>query len=502
MSTTSTPVVEPPDVGADVPENPNHARRWSVLTVLAVAQLMVVLDATIVNIALPSAQKSLHFGTSDRQWVVTAYALAFGGLLLLGGRLSDMFGRKRMLLIGLIGFGAASAVGGAATGFTMLIGARAAQGGFGALLAPAALSLLTTTFTEPKERGTAFAIYGAIAGAGGGIGLLLGGMLTEWLDWRWCLYVNVAFAAVGVIGGAILIRNPAVPAIKSRLDIPGLLTSIGGVVGVVYGFAHAESGGWLNTVTLAAIAAGVILLAAFVVIERRVDHPLLPLRVIADRNRGGSYLAMFIAPMGIFGMFLFLTYYLQASLGYSPIKTGLAFMPMVVALSISSTVASAKLLGRIGPKPLVSSGMLIGAGGLAWLTQITLTSSYLTGILPGLVLFGLGIGLVIAPSMATATLGVRKEDSGLASALVSSMQQIGGSVGTAVLSTLAASAITTDLHHKAHTAANIAHATLHSYTTAFTWGAVALIIGAVACGLLLRNGVNTPDPDTEPVLIG
>jgi EmrB/QacA subfamily drug resistance transporter len=296
----------------------DHDRRWLILAMLSVAQLMVVLDATIVNIALPSAQQALHFSDSSRQWVVTAYTLGFGSLLLLGGRLSDLFGRKLILITGLVGFAVASAVGGTAHSFNTLIAARAVQGIFAALLAPAALSLLTTTFTDSRERGKAFGVFGAIAGAGAGIGLLLGGFLTEYLSWRWCLYVNLVFAAIAATGALLLLPKQARPA-RPRLDIPGVLTGSAGLFALVYGFSEADRNGWGASSTMGFLAAGVALLVAFVVIERRVAHPLLPLRIVANRSRGGAYLAMLITAMGMFGVFLFLTYYLQQTLGYSPV---------------------------------------------------------------------------------------------------------------------------------------------------------------------------------------
>src|SRR4051794_38296482 len=286
------------------------------LAVLGLAQLMVILDATIVNIALPSAQQDLGFSDADRQWVVTAYSLAFGGLLLLGGRLADMFGRRRMLLVGLAGFAAASALGGAATGFGTLVAARAVQGGFGAVLAPSALSLLTITFTDPKERGKAFGIFGAIAGAGAAIGLLLGGLLTEYLSWRWCLYVNVPIAVAAGIGALVFIQRVE-PTKGVRLDIPGAVLAVLGLSGLVYGFARAATDGWGDPITVTVLVVAVLLLIGFVLLQRRLEHPLLPLRVVLDRRRGGAYLAMMLSAIGMFAIFLFLTYYLQQILGFS-----------------------------------------------------------------------------------------------------------------------------------------------------------------------------------------
>ncbi|HJY02189.1 MAG TPA: MFS transporter, partial [Streptosporangiaceae bacterium] len=358
------------------------ARRWWILGVVGLAQLMVVLDATIVNIALPSAQRALGFSIADRQWVVTAYSLAFGGLLLLGGRLSDLLGRRRMLIIGLVGFAASSALGGAATGFATLVIARGAQGAFGAVLAPAALSTLTVTFTDPAERGRAFGVYGAIAGAGGAVGLLLGGFLTEYLSWRWTLYVNVILAVFAVAGAVrLLARQPRDPDV--HIDWPGTVLVGAGLVAVVYGFSEAETKSWGAPETIVLLVAGVVLLAAFVLVERRVQHPLLPLRIILNRFRGGAYLAIGLSAIGVFGIFLFLTYYLQLTLAYSPVKSGLAFLPMIAAIVVASTTSSGVLMPRVGPRPLIPAGLLLAAGGLALLAaRLSLLTSYLDWILP------------------------------------------------------------------------------------------------------------------------
>jgi MFS family permease len=331
----------------------HHTRRWWILGVLALAQLMVVLDSTVVNIALPHAQSDLHFSNGDRQWIVTAYSLAFGSLLLLGGRLSDMFGRKRVFIAGVIGFAAASAVGGAAGSFGMLVVARAVQGAFGALLAPAALSLLTTTFVHPEERGKAFGIYGGIAAAGASVGLLLGGVLTEYLDWRWTMYVNVLIAVVAVAGGLVLLA-PHAAEVRQRIDRAGTVLACAGMFAIVYGFAHAAtksgSAGWTDPQTLGFLLGGLALLVAFVFVERRAEHPLLPLRVVTDRNRGGAYMAMFLASVGMFGVFLFLTYYLETILGYSPVTTGLAFLPLTGAVMVSSGLANTADEARQPPR--------------------------------------------------------------------------------------------------------------------------------------------------------
>lgn len=482
----TTTTIDPPETGQDE-QTREHRLRWFVLAVIGLAQLMVVLDATIVNIALPAAQKSLEFSDADRQWVVTAYALAFGSLLLLGGRLSDLFGRRNTFVIGLVGFAVMSAVGGAALNFPMLVAARAGQGVFAALLAPAALSLLATTFTEPGERAKAFGIFGAIAGAGGAVGLLLGGVLTEWTSWRWSLYVNLVFAAVALVG-ALTMMAPHRSEHRPRLDIPGTITVSAALFSIVYGFSHAESHGWSNSATIAWLVAGVVGLAVFVVIEMRVAHPLLPLRIVLDRTRGGAYLAMFVTGSGMFAVFLFLTFYLQTVLQYSPIVTGLAFLPMVAGMVVAATTATGVLLPRVGPRLLITTGLVVAALGMAMLAQLTVESNYALHILPGLVLLGAGMGMVFAPGMQGAITGVEPEDAGVASATVNTMQQVGGSIGTALLSTVAATAATDYLTGQVPGPQTMAMAAVHSYTTTFWWAAAIFTAGAVISAFLLPGG--------------
>jgi EmrB/QacA subfamily drug resistance transporter len=465
--------------------NPHHERRWLVLAILGIAQLMVVLDATIVNIALPSAQKALHFTNDNRQWVVTAYALSFGSLLLLGGRISDLFGRKWTFIGGLLGFAIASAVGGAAQSFGMLITARAVQGAFGAILAPASLSLLATTFTEPTERAKAFGIFGALAGSGAAVGLLLGGFLTQYLSWRWCLYVNLLFAGAGIAGALVLLHN-VVPEHRPRIDIPGTLLATGGLFSLVYGFSHASTTSWGNSLTVGMLALAVVLLSAFVLVESRVEHPLLPLRVVVHRDRGGSYLAVAMSAIAIFAVFLFLTYYLQQNLGLSPMMAGVAFLPMVACIMFSSITANVRLVPRFGARPLVPTGMLMGAAGMLYLTGLGPHASYAGAILPSLLVMGLGFGLIFAPSIATATLGVGQDDAGVASAMVNVSQQVGGSIGTALLSTIAVTATASFATTHVGSPGLAAQAAVHGYTTAFTWSAAIFAIGAVFTGALLR----------------
>jgi EmrB/QacA subfamily drug resistance transporter len=461
-------------------------RRWLVLVIVAIAQLMVVLDATIVNIALPSAQRALGFANSDRQWVVTAYALAFGSLLLVGGRLGDMFSRQRVFITGLAGFALASAIGGASVSFVMLVVARALQGAFGAVLAPSALGTLVSTFQDPRERARAFGVFGSVAAGGGGIGLILGGLLTQYISWRWCLYVNLAFAVVAICGALAFIRTSG-PAARPRMDWPGSVLAGAGLFLIVFGFSHAETAGWTSAVTLGSLVAGLALLAGFVAAERRSSHPLLPLRVIVDRTRGGSYVCVGISGIAIFGTFLFLTYYLQDVRGYRPLATGLLFLPMIGCILISSILSSIVGLARFGPRVLIASGMLLGAGGMAYLTQLTATSGYAASVLPALLILGLGFGMIFAPAINTATTGVRRADSGVASALVNTMQQVGGSIGTSALSTVALTATAGYLlaHHSSPLAPAIA--ATHGYTTAFTVSATLLGIGCILAVVLLPS---------------
>src|ERR1700760_2148175 len=468
------------------------ALRWWVLGVVGLAQLMVVLDATIVNIALPSAQRELGFSNADRQWVVTAYALAFGGLLLLGGRLSDLVGRRRMLIIGLVGFAAASALGGAASSFAVLVIGRGLQGAFGAMLAPAALSTLTVTFTDPAERGRAFGVDGAIAGAGGAVGLLLGGVLTEYLSWRWCLYVNVVLAVIAVAGAVrLLTAQPRDPSVQ--IDWPGTVLVAAGLVSVVYGLSEADTAGWGASTTVALLIAGVVLLAAFVLVERRVQHPLLPLPIILNRFRGGAYLAIGLSAIGVFGIFLFLTYYLQLTLAYSPVKSGLAFLPMIAAIVAASTISSGVLMPRTGPRPLIPVGLLIAAGGLVMLAaRLGLRTSYLDWILPALLRVGAGLGVVFGCALNTATYGTGAADAGVAAALVNTNQQVGGSIGTAPLNTLAASALTSYVLTHGRGPLVLAQAAVHSYVVGF-WVSAAILAGsAVVCAFVLPSGTLTP----------
>ena len=482
MSQTSS-VASPEIVAA-----PPTSRRWWTLCVVGLAQLMVVLDSTVVNIALPSAQADLGFSNGDRQWIVTAYSLAFGSLLLLGGRLSDLIGRKRTFIIGLIGFAVASALGGAADSFGMLVGARALQGAFGALLAPTALAVLTTTFTIPKERARAFGVFGAIAGAGGAVGLLLGGYLTENFDWRWNLYINVVIAVIAIVGAAIFVSHAMRTGPRPKLDIPGTLLVSGALFGLVYGFSNAETDGWDSILTWGTLSAAGVLLVAFVLWQRKAAHPLLPLAIVLDRNRAAAYISILIAGAGMFGIFLFVTYYLQTSLQYSPMQTGVSFLPMIAMLVLAAQLSTNIFVPRFGPKVLVPLGMSLGAIGMIYLTHLDLNSVYVLDVLPPLMILGLAMGTIMPASMQTATLGVDGQFAGVASAMVNTSQQVGGSIGTALLNTLAATAATNYVAaHLPATAAVAAQAAVQSYAVAYWWGASFFIVGAIGAALLFRR---------------
>jgi EmrB/QacA subfamily drug resistance transporter len=477
-SETSPPARPTTDVSEPTP------RRWTSLAFVALAQLMVALDATIVSIALPSAQAGLGATDADRQWVITAFTLSFGGLLLLGGRFADFFGRKRAFLIGLSGFALASALGGSAPNFAVLVGARALQGAFGALLAPTALSLLATTFTEPKERAKAFAVYGAIAGSGAAAGMLLGGVLTQYLTWRWCLYVNIPIAVVAGIGGWLVLRDSRAVA-KPRFDVVGVVLASGGLVALVYGCTLAVSKGWQSPEVVSLLVASIVLLALFVAWEARATNPLLPLRIVWDRNRGGAYLAVALGIAGMFGAFLFLTYYLQVVLRFTPVQAGLAFLPMTLASQAGSWLIAARLMPRLPARALMAPGALVAAAGMALLTQLQPDTNYLTLVLPAELLLGLGTSCVMVPAFSIGTLGVDRREAGIAAATVGTFQQIGGSLGVAVLNTIAASATAAYLsvNGRLHV-----EAIVHGYSVATAWGVAILLLGAVVAAVLINAG--------------
>ena len=458
------------------------------LAVLGIAQLMLVLDATVVNIALPRAQVALGFSDVDRQWIVTAYSLAFGSLLLIGGRLADAFDRRRMFLAGLVGFTAASALGGAADNLAMLVAARALQGGFAAMLAPAALALLSVSFTEPAARARAFGCFAAISAAGASVGLIFGGTLTEYLGWRSVMYVNVVIA-VGALLGAVALptgRRGGRPFVS---DVPGALLAVTGVFAIVYGLSHAATGSGVSAMhdplTLSLLAAGLVLLAGFVLVERRASHPLLPLGIVRDRDRGGALAAMFLSATGVFGILLFLTYYLETTLGYTPIRTGLAFLPMAATIVLVGTFGNAAIGTRISPRTTLPVGLLIAGIGMAMLTRIDVQPHYVSTVLPATVVTAVGLGLVFAPCFDLGTAGIDESDAGIASAVVHVAQQIGGAIGTALLNTIATTVAARFMAaHAGPTPGEQAGAAVHSYAVVFgvaaaTFGVAALVVAAL-----------------------
>lgn len=462
------------------------ARRWWSMIAIGMSQLMVVLDATIMNVALPSAQLELNFSDTLRPWVITAYALAFGGLLLLGGRIADLMGRKQIFLIGLIGFAVASALGGAAPTFAVLLSARVLQGIFAALLAPAALSLLTTTFTDPAERGKAFGIYGALAGAGGAVGLLLGGVLTEFMTWRWTLYVNIAFAVAAFIVGVVAIA----PTLRERgvkLDVPGAIFATLGFFALVFGFANAEEHGFGAISTWGFLALGVVLLVVFVLLQRRGKSPLLPLHIVVHRDRGASMLAIFVAGAVIFGVNLYLVYYLQIVLGFSPLQTGLAVLPLCLGIMISAIVSTSVLMPKLGAKLLVPAGMIVSAIGSALLMFAKADSSYALHVAVPMFIVAIGLGAIISSAMSVGTLGIDRHHAGAASAAVNASQQLGGSIGLAVLNTLVAGATITALGGGEGRLESL----VSGYSNAYLACAFLLVAGAAVTACMYRRREHT-----------
>ena len=490
---TAVPATAPPVTPHAEGPDP---RRWLALAVIAIAQLMVVLDASIVNIALPDAGADLGITQANIQWVVTAYTLAFGGLLLIGGRIADFIGRKRAFIIGLGGFAFASALGGIAPNQELLFAARGLQGAFAALLAPAALSLLAVTFTDPKERAKAFGVFGAISGGGAAIGLILGGVLTEYASWRWTLGVNVPIAIVTAVFAISLVTESRATGDR-RYDVPGVLLSALGLVSLVYGFSKAaeEGVGWSDPVTLTLLAAAAVLLVAFVLYERRASHPLLPLRVVLDRNRGGSYVIFLLVGAGIFAIFLFLTFYFQQTLGYSPLESGFAFLPFSGGIILGAGIVS-QLLPRVGPKPLMIVGLAMAVAGMLWLVGIGETSSYVTEVLPALIVMSVGMAAVFVPTSSTALVGVEEHDAGIASAVLNTSQQVGGSLGLALLNTFYASAVTGYLTDNPGSSPGAAF--VHGYHVAFIGGAV--LLGVALLVALVAISAKKDDLPTEGAL--
>ena len=479
-----------------------YPRRWLALAVIAVTVLMIILDATIVNIALPTVSRSLEISAATQQWIVTAYTLTFGGFLLLGGRIADFWGRKRTYLVGAAGFAIASAVGGLAQNEGMLFAARAAQGAFGALLGPASLALLTVLFTDPKERAKAFAVYGAIAGGGSAVGLLLGGVLTEYADWRWCFWVNVPVAIVAIAAAIPFVPESKAPG-DASYDVPGAVLVTLGLTSFVYGFtkvaqaaqAHPNQNAWANGWAWFFIGGGALLVAAFVVVELRVRNPLLPMRLILDRNRGGAYLTSTLVGAGLIGAFFFLSLFFQQVLGYKPVEAGFASLPTTLGVLVSAGAASA-LVPRIGPKPLMVLGGLLAASGLFLLSFLQVTSSFWGLPFWGQLLLGLGLGFTFVPLSNLALVGAGAHDAGAASAVLQAVQQVGASIGTALLATISVAAITASVTSDPSKLVKAGPgpqdvvpgpvALTDGYTTAFMWAAALLVLGAVVSAVLIK----------------
>jgi EmrB/QacA subfamily drug resistance transporter len=470
-------------MSSPLPTTPAPAHRWWLLAVLALAQLMVILDGTIVNIALPDAQIELGMSDGDRTWVVTIYALAFGSLLLLGGRVADYWGRKRSFIVGMIGFAIASGIGGLAVNTEMLLAARALQGVFAALLAPAALAILTITFPSGTERIKAFAVFGAIGGGGAAIGLLLGGALAEFASWEWCLLVNVPIAIIAIIGALVFMKESRAHG-NTKYDIPGTVLVVAGLAALVFGFSRAEEG-WARFDTIALLVAGVILLAAFVLVESRVSNPLLPLRVIVNKVRGGAFLVSALTGSALLGGLLFLIFYFQIVLGYSPLQSGLASLPMTAVIMITVPVLS-NVLPKIGVRIPMTVGPILAAAGLFYLSFISVEGNYLLEVLPGLVILGIGLGAIFVPLQNVALAGVENHDAGVASAAVTATQQIGGSIGTALFTALYTSAIASYLADNPASPAVQLESLVSGYSAAFVAAAVLMLVGAPIAYFLIR----------------
>ncbi|WP_037858947.1 MFS transporter [Streptomyces sp. NRRL S-340] len=462
---------------------PSDRQRWLAVFFVSAAQLIVIANAAILNVALPSAQADLHISDDGRQWVLTSYTLVFGGLLLLGGRLGDLLGRKRIFLIGLVGFAAASALGGLAPTTWVLLTARALQGVFGALLAPAILSLISLTFPAGRERAKAFGIFAAVATAGSAVGLLLGGVLTEYLNWRWGMLISVPLAAVPFVGALLFVRADSPADRGTRLDLPGAVLATVGLAGLVYGFSLAQSHGWHDVVTLGTFTAAVVLLAAFTLLQARRRDPLLPLRILTERNRLGAYLSAALGLLSFYGVSLFLTFYLQIVKGYSPALTGVAFLPVAVAQAVGAAWIGTWLLARVRPGAVMTGGYLLAGLSTLLLLALQADSPFSPVLLLAQIGLGLGLGTALNPATSLSNHGVSEEESGVASAMINVSQQVGGSIGTALLNTLATSATATYL--VAHTAAPRAEALIHGYRIAYGWAAGSLFVAAVVSLLLV-----------------
>jgi EmrB/QacA subfamily drug resistance transporter len=454
------------------------------LVIIALAQLMVVLDVAIVNVALPSIQRELHFAPTDLEWVVNAYAIAFGGLLLLGGRTGDLFGRRRMFIIGALMFTAGSIAGGLATSSSFLIAARAAQGIGAAILAPTALSLLAATFAQGPERNRAFGVYSAVSAGGGAVGLLMGGIITNYLSWRWIMFVNVpvglllAFAAPRV-----LIRGEGKP---GRLDLPGAITVTAGVSLLVYGLARVATHDWSDSVTRATLVIAVALLLTFVALESRGRHPLMPLRIFANRNRSGAYGLSLAVGAALSGMLFLLTLFLQNVLGFTPLQAGFAFLPTAIGVGFGAGLTS-RLIGRVGPRLPMTTGALLLATGMFWLSAVTVHANYLSDVLGPLVVLAVGLGMAFVSTSVTAISGVQPNESGLASALLNVGRQLGGSLGIAIMGTIATTVTRNQLATARVTHAVVNSALTAGFSTAFQVAGAIAIAGFLTALVAVRH---------------
>ncbi|MEU0069800.1 MFS transporter [Streptomyces sp. NPDC006332] len=509
MSADST--TTPAQPGTDTSgASPGGRRLGLALFVIAAAQLMVVLDNTITNIALPSIQTDLDVSDANLAWIVNAYALAFGGLLLLGGKAGDLFGRRRMFQVGIIVFTLASLLGGLAPNEGLLIGARVLQGVGAAIAAPSALALITTTFPSGKPRNTAMGVYAAMAGVGATVGLLLGGILTDGLDWRWVFFVNIPIGLAVLAGTKTLVEAERHP---GRLDIPGAITGTGGLIALVYGITRGGEHGWTNSLTLVSFATAAVLLAAFLLLQARVADPMMPLRLFKDRTRAGSYATMLFIGAGMFATFYFLTLYMQLILGYSAVKTGFAYLPFSVGMAAAAGISS-KLVTHVAPRLIAGPGLTGAAGGMFWFATLEPDSSYAAYLMPAMFVTALGLGMAFVPMTVTSVSGVDHLDTGVASALLNTAQQIGGALGLAVLSTISTSAADDKLPEAASSlyrglatkdfglVSKAGEALTHGYTMAFVASGAMFLAGLVVAGLAVNAGKQQHAEGAAPVHMG
>jgi EmrB/QacA subfamily drug resistance transporter len=506
-STTTTPGLPGTDASG---ASPGGRHLGLALFVIAAAQLMVILDATITNIALPAIQTDLGVTDANLAWIVNSYALAFGGLMLLGGKAGDLFGRRRIFQAGIGVFTLASLLGGLAPNEGLLIGARILQGVGAALAAPNALALITTTFPAGKSRNTAMGVYAAMGGVGATVGLLLGGVLTDALDWRWVFFINIPIGLVVLAGTRTLVEAERHP---GRLDVPGAITGTGGLIALVYGITRGGEHGWGNGLTLASFATAAVLLAVFLVIQWRAADPMMPLRLFKDRNRSGSYATMLFVGSGMFAMFYFLTLYMQLILGYSAVRTGFAFLPFSVGMGAAAGISS-KLIARLAPRLIAGPGLLVAAVGMFWFATLDPGSSYAGHLMPAMFVTALGLGMSFVPMTLGAVSGVDHQDTGMASALLNTAQQIGGALGLAVLSTISTTAANDKLPEAASAffrglatkdfplVAKAGEALTHGYTMAFVASGAMFLGGLAVMFLAVNAGRQHHAEGVQPVHMG